>query len=217
MHTIFNNSSDTAHDYQSFKDQMIEICNNHRDNKKALAFAFILYDFENPQLSQVLNNQDYWLALNEMSGEYLTVFSLHYKKRKKKKKERITPMLLTVPVDWNPSKGTNKLVKKYFGNIEVNYPAILFFQVDNNSVIDSVLIELVEEEIEKAFLELKSYVKSAVDALKRISNENKKNYAEVFDCLERSVESSQTNKKVKRIFKYSGNILGIISTVKGMF
>jgi len=29
-----------------------------------LAFAFILYDFENPQISKVFNDPDYWLNLN---------------------------------------------------------------------------------------------------------------------------------------------------------
>jgi len=217
MYTIFQNSNNTEHDFYSFKNQMIEICNNHRNNNKSLAFSFILYDFENTQLSKILKDQDYWLALNQISGEYLTVFSLHYNPEAKIKRPNIAPILLTVPTDWNPSDGTNKLIKKYFGKIDVNYPAILFFQVNGNSVIDSILIELKEEEIEKAFLELKEYIKVAVDSLKRISIENRQNYREVFDCLEREVESKQANRKIKRIIKNSGNIIGLISSIKGLF
>jgi hypothetical protein len=192
------------------------MCNRHRDNGKALAFSFILYDFTNPHLVKILKDQDYWLALNKISGEYLTVFSLHYE-FKRKRRPNIAPMLLSLPIDWNPSEGTNKLIKNYFGNISVRYPAILFFQVNDNSVIDSLLIELKEEEIEKAFLELKGYIKSAVDALKGISAGNRQNYREVFDCLERKVESAQANKKIKRILKDSGNIIGLISSIKGLF
>ena len=217
MYTIFQNSNDTGYDFKSFENRMIEICNTHRNSNKAIAFSFILYDFENPQLSKILNDQDYWLALNKISGEFLTVFSLNYKKETTIKKEPVAPMLLLIPFDWNPSAGTNKLIKKYFGNKNVNYPAILFFQVNNNSVIDSLLIELKEEEVEKAFLELKTHIKSAVEALKYISAENKQNFKEVFDSLENNVKSVKARIKTKRIIKNIGNIIGLISSIKGLF
>ena len=79
MYKIFLNSKNEALSFNSFKDKMIEICNSHREKNKALAFAFILYDFENPQISKVLNDEEYWLALNKISGEYLSVFSINYK------------------------------------------------------------------------------------------------------------------------------------------
>ena len=118
---------------------MIHICNQHRKKNRALAFAFILYDFENPHLWKILNDREYWLALNRISGEYLTVFSLNYKE-KRWPRSGYTHMLLNVPVNFNPSIGTNELIEKYFGKtIQMRYPAILFFQVDNEKVIDSLL------------------------------------------------------------------------------
>lgn len=93
----------------------------------------------------------------------------------------------------------------------------MFFQVDNESVIDSLLIELKEERIEPAFLELKDYLKSSVEALKQISLENRGNIKEIFDCLESNVKSTQSIKKVKRVFKNAGNIIGLISSIKGLF
>jgi len=53
MYTIYQNSNDCGHGFGSFKKEMINICNQQRDSKKAFAFAFILYDFENPQLWKI--------------------------------------------------------------------------------------------------------------------------------------------------------------------
>lgn len=225
MYTIYHNSNDEGHSFQSFKEEMIQICNQHRIEKRALAFAFILYDFENPQLWKVLNDNVYWLSLNEISGEYITVFSLNYKEHKKPVQRKRQShgfggfeFLTNIPTNLNPSKGTNELISKYFGDeIQVKYPAVLFFQVDNENIIDSLLIELKEERIEPAFLELKDYLESSVEALKQISPENRGNIKEIFDCLERNVESTQSVKKVKRIFKNAGNLIGLIASIKGLF
>lgn len=225
MYTIYQNSNDEGHNLDSFRDKMIQICNQHRKENRALAFAFILYDFENPHLWKILNDREYWLALNRISGEYLTVFSLNYKEKRRPRSRqsfdsgsKVIQMLVNVPVSYNPSIGTNELIKKYFGEtIEVKYPAILFFQVDNDKVIDSLLIELKEDSIEPAFNELKGFIRSAVDALKLISKDNRGNIHEVFDCLERNVESKKTTRNVKRVFKNAGNIVGLISSIRGLF
>lgn len=221
MHTIYHNSKDEGHSFESFKNRMIQICNQHRNENRAMAFAFVLYDFENPHLWKILNDNEYWLALNRISGKYLTIFSLNYKEKQiptRRPKSDYIQMLTNMPTYLNPSEGTNKLINKYFGEeTKVKYPAILFFQTDNNSVIDSLLVELKEDMIEPAFLELRKYIKSSVEALKKIKPENKQNLKEIFDCLERNVESTQSVRKVKRVFKNAGNIIGIVSSIKGLF
>jgi hypothetical protein len=167
MHSIFLNSENKALSFSSFQEKLVEICNSHRENNKALAFAFILYDFENAQIQKVLNDKDYWLALNKISGEYLSVFSINYK-AEDEGMEKISN-LTTFSYNDNPSIATNKLIENYFGaNVIVTYPAILFFQVKEKEVIDSLLIELKEEKIEEAFLELKENMKITVDVLKKV-------------------------------------------------
>lgn len=221
MFTIYQNTRGEEHSFDSFEKRMIQICNEHRKNNRALAFAFILYDFQNPHIWKILNDGGYWLALHHISGKYITVFSLHYKEPGHTKRMNDFDgfnMLTSIPTNFNPSRGTNKLVSKYFGDdININYPAILFFQVDDNKIIDSLLIDLREEQIEPAFLELKEYMKKAVSALKNTSSESKKNLNEIFDCLEREVKYTQRVRKIKRVTENAGNIIGLISSIKGLF
>lgn len=224
MYTIYSNTDNEGCSFSSFSDKMIEICNSHKQDNRALAFAFILYDFENPQISKVLKDEDYWLALNSISGAYLTVFSLNFKPKINMKHRQVSgsqgmQMLTSLSIFENPSVGTNILIDRYFGEgIEVEYPAILFFQVDNDSVIDSLLIELSEkEEIQKAFWELRNYISSSVNALKKITPENRKNSREIFDCLERNVKSTRNFKNARRMIRRAGSVLGLVSSIKGLF
>lgn len=202
-------------DFGSFSKKMVEICNEHKQANRALAFGFILCDFDNPQIWKILNDREYWLALNEISGEYLSVFNLNYRSTQGKPRGLYELRYLTnLSTNLNPRVATNTLIQKYFKEDRVNYPAILFSQVDNNSVIDSLLIDLKEQEIEKAFLELKNYLIEAVSALKNIRPENRQNAKEVFNCLEAEVKSLKTARRIKRIVQNMSSVTSLISSIK---
>ena len=222
MYTVLLNSTEERHSFYSFYDRFLQICNEHKEENKALAFAFILYDFENPQISKVLKDTDYWLSLNEISGKYLTVFSFHYKpkvryRRRAGSSDRNVFEYLTIASTFNnPSADTNTLIEKYFGSIETKYPSVMFFQVDGESVIDSTLIELDENHIEASFLELKGYITTAVEALKMITNENKQNHKEIFQQVAGNVKSLRTAIVAKRIAKKLTSITELASSVVGL-
>ncbi len=215
MYPIFmhENTGGEGLDFDSFSERMINICNEHRGADRALAFAFILCDFGNPQIWKILSDEEYWRALNEISGEYLTVFSLNYNPTKNRARNIEYRDLARISTNYNPRVATNTLIQKYFGEIKVNYPAILFFQVNNDSVIDSLLIDLKEQEIEKAFLELKNYLTRAVSALERIAPENKQNIGEVFNCLEEEVKFVR---KTKGMVQNAVRIKDLLSSIKGI-
>ncbi len=216
MFPIYINSENKGLTFQSFKGRMLEICHDHKVQRRALAFALILYDFENPQVSKILGDREYWLALNKISGRFLTIFSLNHQESSGSASANMS-FLTEVPTMDSPSEGTNALIEKYFGsNVKVTYPAILFFQVHRDSIVDSLLVELVEEEIEPAFLELKEYIARAVGALRLIVPANRANSREIFDCLEREVESAKKLRKVKRVAGRAGAIIGLVSSIRGL-
>jgi hypothetical protein len=223
MYDIYLNSENTIQSFKEFEESMLKICNEHHKKGSALAFAFILYNFENPHLRKILKDDEYWQALHSLSGEYLTVFSLNYKKPRQSYYKRRSSngndmqYLTTINTKLDPSEGTNTLLSRYFGDLEVKYPSILFFQVGDDNVTDTLLIDLNEETIELGFFELKTYIKSAVDALKKIELEYRNNISEIFDNLEENVRSVRTMYKVKRVTKNAGGLIGLISSIKGLF
>lgn len=224
MYTVLLNSENEAHNYQSFHNKFLQICKEHKEDDRALAFAFILYDFENAQISKVLQDKDYWLSLNTISGKYLTVFSLHYKPTVRYKRmkgfgsgKRVLGYMTSIVQNQNPSESSNELIEKYFGKgVSVKYPAVLFFQVHRDEIIGHTLIQLEEQEIEQAFIELKNYLSKAVETLKMISKENKGNSKEIFSLLESTVVGERTKViAIKRIKKIT-NLAELASTIGGL-
>ena len=62
---------------EEFAREFPKICRSHRETGRALAFAFILFDYDHPEVRKVLYDQMYWDALDKISGRFLTVFSFN--------------------------------------------------------------------------------------------------------------------------------------------
>lgn len=227
MFTVNINTEDRGSSYEQFEKEFLNICNQHRNDKNALVFAFLLYDFENYQIAKILDDPHYWISLNAISGNYLTVFSLHYKAEDIKQK--IMEMMQNrmnrsaekgfgmIPTDVNPSLETNRLIKKYFGDeIIVKYPSVLFFQVQNSNVSDYRLIQLDQREIEAAFLELKKYIEVAAKALHEVNRENKHNVKEIFSLVDQSVAGIRQGIQIKKGIKTITSVTELASTVVGL-
>ncbi len=74
--TVEGSTCRADYSFEEFWDRFLEICEEHRATGRALAFAFILYDFPHPQIIKMLRDTDYWRALDRLSGKHLTVFSV---------------------------------------------------------------------------------------------------------------------------------------------
>ncbi len=227
MYPVYLNSRNKDFDFDTFFDNFISICQEEREAGRALVFAFILYDFENPQIAKVLKDNEYWLSLNAISGKYLTVYSIHYKSNitsssytNEDEIDNELPIfsyLTSINDNQNPSISSNKLIEKYFGaDVNLKYPAVLFFQTDSKNLIDYTLIELDEQEIEKAFLELKVYIKTAVESLKLIQDDYKGNLHEIFENVSKTANgvrakiiACRTLKKFTSVFELGTAIVGL--------
>jgi hypothetical protein len=165
-----------------------------------------------------LEDKDYWNSLNSISGNYLTVFSFHYKERPRLKKDNSFKTLFSLPIFGPPENEIDDLMIKYFDNRQkIDYPAILFFQVDNQKVIDTMLIGLKGESIESSFWEMNKYLTRAVDGLKGVDPTNTHNHKEVFDILEAEIKNFHSIRLIQRITRAAGGILGLVSSIKGLF
>lgn len=227
MFTVNINTEDRGSSYEQFEKEFLDICNEHRNDNRALVFAFLLYDFENYQIAKILDDPHYWISLNTISGDFLTVFSLHYKAEDMKKKmiemlQRKMGQLSNkefnmIPANGNPSLETNKLIKKYFGDdINIKYPSVLFFQVQNSNVSDYRLIQLDQREIEASFLELKKYIEVAAKALQDVNRENKDNVNEIFSLVDQSVAGIRLGIQIKKGIKTVTSVAELASTVVGL-
>lgn len=203
----------TGKGYESIKEfeqNFLQICETHRKNNRALCFAFILYRERDAHIPAVLCNDKFWNALNDISGEYLTVFSF-----KKEEEGRFFEYAHRIPTILRPSAASDKLIEKYFAFRErVSYPSILFFQVAGEQIIDSFVVELKEEESEKSFLEIKHIMELAEKALMQISESSKANHAEIFNQVRMSIEHEFAIKYLKKGVSNVKRVVGLTASLR---
>ena len=186
-----------------FSKGIIDLCETHRKENRALAFAFLIYDFENPQIFKMLEDVNYWNALNTISGKYLSVYYIHSRENtfgedlsihNGHEHRRLYPIDDIIQLS-----AVMPMLKNYLAlDEDVKLPAILFFQVEGKLISDYFLIELFEEKIEESFLELKDYIFSAVNQLKMIDPDNYGNFQPIFESLKQRVKSTKFRKVLFR-------------------
>ena len=181
-------------------DNIAAICNEHRLTNRALAFAFILYNFKNPQIYKILRDEDYWRSLNETSGRYLSVFYISQQdsyfgqdlSESDGKENRGLHGLMTY-------EGLVPLLKPYFQLDEkIELPAVLFFQEHDGLLTDYFLLGLDENKMEESFWELQKYIQTAVDNLENITRDNYQNSQEIFNQLKSGVDGQRIRRKMFR-------------------
>ena len=122
--------------FDSFLKRFIDICEEHLENGRAKAFAFLLYDFKNQHIKDILKNQGGFAQLDRLSGNDLSVFYLHSDNRQL-------------------VKAFNEI---FLGAFEIKneyqLPFVLFFTVADREVTNIEIVELEQTDLMFSFKEL---------------------------------------------------------------
>tara|TARA_B100001245_G_C22858903_1_gene412951 strand:+ start:512 stop:1186 length:675 start_codon:yes stop_codon:yes gene_type:complete len=189
---------------EEFKSSILELCNKHRDENRALCFCFLFHDYSNPQIFKILADDHYWNALHEISGHFLSIFYIATDEevfgqdlRELDGKEQRGLYGLKTEQDF--ANVIKPILKQNFEiDDPIHLPSLIFFQADGKGVIDYFAVELNEQRIEESFLELRDYISNSVDTLKGVQQINYGNSQAIFNLLKDTV----TGRNLKRrLFK----------------
>jgi hypothetical protein len=190
----------------NLREYLIKVCQTHKAENRALAFAFIVADLHNPNVNKILNDHDYINALHEISGKTLTVFFLmdNYVNRTIIDSSNSNRILLELGVQ--PLKGPPSLMPKELAKILIEEeilqtPCILFFQVEDYNVTEFFITKLRENRIEDGFLEIKDIIEKAVKSLAKVEPEYHNNSKELFNLIQQEIESSEFWKNANKVYK----------------
>lgn len=190
---------------ESLGKYIFEKCAEHKAEKRAFAFALIVYDFSDPHITKILEDDNYLNALDYTTGRYLTVFYVHseyirYQSEMAKSTNNMPMELgaqkLDGPIDVSPKYLGEKLI-----NIDVlPSPSVIFFNTSNYVITDYTIAKLRENEIEKGFNELLKVIQTAVASLEKVKEENRVNEKEIFNNIKQSIDGSEFWKSTKSKF-----------------
>lgn len=224
-------------DEESFKDLLIMTCRQHKLEGRALAFSFIVYDFDNHTITDILEKKNYWNTLDKISGKTLSVFYInsqdsYYKRRQEEiyrdelrqqdRNSRSGTFSFLVPITRKPTPTDNAIsfVKSKFElDDNIKTPFVLFFQIDNlDNISDYFIVGLKKDRLEDALLELRDHIKKAVESVEKVLPENYGNHQEIFNLIKSGVESGKfynfINNKVKPKLSI-GTIISLIKLIAG--
>ena len=160
---LFDQKGPHGYNIKNFEERVIDICEEHQNEKRACAFAFILHDAESPQYSKVLKDQDYWDSLNSISGKALTVFSVFSGLLRR---DEGNSFANTITSAKSHREQQRRIIQTYFGVDDIAFPALLFFQVSNGMVSGMTLISLKARDMESAYAELSDLLRMAAEAVR---------------------------------------------------
>ena len=179
-----------------------EICNEHHAQKRALLFAFLLFNLRDASVIRALGDRAYWNSLNEISGNAISVFALHFPDRTEKYPD--TALLSTIEA----------VLSKYFEtDNDKSTPSILFFQIGNNEVLAHYRVKLRSKTVEDTYLEMRDVLSAAADAVSKVIPENWSNSAEVFALAENALRDREVGLYIQRgigTITSLGKLLGLI-------
>jgi hypothetical protein len=66
-----------GHNVSTFFERFDELCREHLRLKRAKAFAFIFYSFQDQALRKILKDEGAFVQLDRLSGDRLSIFYLH--------------------------------------------------------------------------------------------------------------------------------------------
>jgi len=170
---------------EEFLQEILKVSAHHREAGRALVFSIILYSYSDAEFRRAITDENYWSALNEASGHFMTVFVINTPLHNPR-----SPFEGHRYGNSRAANGALSMLQESFrtdGALTV--PCILFFQIEQDRVADGLCIPLTAQTVEGAYREVRELVDSATTSLSQLKPENKDNAREIFNLVAHSVTS----------------------------
>ena len=138
-----------GHSFDSFLRRFSDICEKSKSENIRKTFAFILYNFNDENLKQILKDDGVFTKLDRLTGSYLDVFYLNSNDSE-------------IFDNFN-----NIIIHSFDFYEELKLPALIFFDFFNRDIENVEIIEIEMENKYTGFQEISEILR------KHIQNENK--------------------------------------------
>ena len=179
---------------------MKTIENFEKDPTIVKVFGTIIYSDRHPHIKKVLKDEDYWLALDEISGERWAIFAARAIEGKTEISGGGPPGSLGLLVQvWVEPSENSKLIE-YFEIESTEKPLfVIFTRLKNGNILKSILT-LNDSSIEKAYDRLNKIIRDLTSSIEKIEKENIEDYETVFNAINMSVTHIHDMDVLKKLF-----------------
>ena len=161
-------------------------------------FGVILYTDAHPHIKKVLRDDDYWAALDELSGPRWSIFSVRTNRGQLEFPNSPPGVFCRMVQVWR-EPATNKELLSFFElESTANLPKLIIFAEDENGNIHRSLIDIDESSETTAYASLKSIIHKVTTAASFISDEYLKQNVQAFYAVERAIDDHKQMQVLKR-------------------
>jgi hypothetical protein len=199
--------------FTELTENCISICNEHLRNGRASAFAFIFYDMNDAHVRKALRDDYYWTALDALSADHLTVFSLHLPPTPQlqydfsSNAESLSMMIDVKSSSANPAR---RFLRRTFGlESQSNGPFVVLFQVSDSAIMDSILIRIEGSDMDEVYNDLVSIFTHAIEGVNR--SRPLQEGSSVFASIRSQLKKRQTLKVISRGYEFAKSLKDLTS------
>jgi hypothetical protein len=184
------------------------------DNPPPL-FGIILYTDAHPNIKKVLRDDDYWKALDEISGPKWAIFSVRARKRYiDLPPEGVHHMM--VPV-WKEPSANRELLEVFELKDTSGLPVLVIFTFDGENLYRTI-VKINESDPNAAFASIKSEVQKVSDALEGLDPESLLQAKVVYYAVNKALNGNKYQKaRITKIYSIIKELRDWLPYLKFMF
>ena len=163
-------------------------------------FGAIIYSDRHPHTKKVLRDEDYWRALDEISGLRWAVFAARAVEGHTESMGGGPPgaLLMMLQVWVEPSQ--NKKLIEYLEIESTEKPVFVIFSRLKTGKILKSIVSLDDSSSENAYKSLNKVIHDLTSAVEMIDRENIEDYESVFNAVDMTVRETHNLDAVRRVF-----------------
>lgn len=181
-------------------------------NDIASIFGIIIYTDAHPHIKKLLADNDYWLALDEISGPAWAIFSIKpmqgYFELDKSNRQDMMSFMVKV---WREPRENKELLDAFELSSTRDLPLFLVFTQDNDGDILKIKYKIEGENIDETFSSLRRIVKTVTNAINGVSSENIKNPLGVYQAVSLASSNYFTIDRLKKGIKLYSWVKSLVS------
>jgi len=161
-------------------------------------YGIILYTDAHPHIKKLLNDDDYWVALDEWSGSQWAVFSIRALKGEMGFPEMPRGVKGYMMPVWKEPRENKQLLDAFEIKSTESLPLLLIFAKDEDGSILKNEINIPSSSVEEAFNALKEELSNIAQAIGGIDSKNLKNPLGVHSAVSLAIQSKKDWKRLKK-------------------
>jgi len=175
---------------EELKQYLLDLCAQSR-RSGVVAFGCMVYDETTVELRKLLRDQDYWDALDKVSGPNFEIFAIKDEQKYGQDVSKSFELMTAASLSRSRSRGYyfSKLLKEYFNEekMALAYPSFVLFLVENQKVTHCRLIPLSRDSTHKVFLRLQEMFTTIADSIEEWRTDGAKSASSLWDIMKKNL------------------------------